>query len=67
MKRTFAPAHREGDPRVAEVVRTRRRQLGLTTEQAAKQAGCSMGMWSQMENAKRRPSIVMAEEIADAL
>jgi transcriptional regulator with XRE-family HTH domain len=66
VRRTYAP-RRDGDPRVAEVLRTRRRQLGLTTEQAAKRAGCSVGMWSQLENAKRRPSIVMAEDIADAL
>ncbi len=49
------------------MLRARRRQLGLTTEQAELAAGRSVGMWSQLENAKRRPSIVMAEAIANAL
>jgi transcriptional regulator with XRE-family HTH domain len=67
MSRSFAPAHREGDPRVAAVLRARRRGLGLSTERAAKRAGCSTGMWSMLENCKRVPSVVMAEAIADAL
>lgn len=65
-KREYAP-RRDGDPDVAAMLRRRRRMLGLTTEQAARQARCSMSMWSQLEHATRRPSIVMAEAIADAL
>jgi transcriptional regulator with XRE-family HTH domain len=66
VKRAYAP-RRDGDPDAAEVIRSRRRQLGLSIERAARLAGCSTGMWSQLENAKRRPSVVMAELIADAL
>lgn len=60
-------AHRDGDEAAGCLIRARRRQLGWSIEFAARRAGCSTGMWSQLENAKRRPSVVMAAEIADAL
>lgn len=39
---------------------------GLTIEQAARLAGISTGMVSMLEHGKRRPSIVVAERLADA-
>jgi transcriptional regulator with XRE-family HTH domain len=66
VKRVYAP-RRDGDPDAGRVIRARRRALGWSIERAARLAGCSTGMWSQLENAKRRPSIVMAAEIAEAL
>lgn len=66
MKRVYAP-RRDGDPKAAAVIRARRKALGLSIERAAGLAGCSTGMWSMLENAKRRPSIVMAAAIAEAL
>lgn len=66
MKRVYAP-RRDGDPAAGEVIRRRRHWLGWSIERAAGLAGCSTGMWSDLENAKRRPSVVMAELVADAL
>ena len=66
MKRVYDP-RRDGDPEAGEVIRRRRRRLGWSIERAAAVAGCSTGMWSDLENAKRRPSVVMAELVADAL
>jgi hypothetical protein len=58
---------RDGDPRVAELLRGARRLHRLTIEQAARLVPCSVGMWSMLEHARRRPSTVMAGAIADAL
>lgn len=66
MKRVYTP-RRGGDPKAGEVIRARRQRLRWSIEYAAARAGCSTGMWSQLENAKRRPSVVMAEAVADAL
>ncbi len=66
MKRVYTP-RRDGDQAAAEVIRSRRRQLGWSIEYAARQAPCSAGMWSELENANRRPSIVMAGAVASAL
>ncbi len=65
-KRVYEP-RRDGDPAAAAVIRARRRRLGWSIERAAALAGCSTGMWSQLENAKRRPSVVMAAAVAEAL
>lgn len=67
MSRWQERAHRDGDEDAARVIRSARRQYGLTIARAAELAGCSAGMWSLLEQAKRRPSVVMAEVIADAL
>ena len=66
VKRVYAP-RRDGDPAAGEVIRARRRALGWSIERAARLAGCSTGMWSDLENAKRRASVVMAAAVAEAL
>jgi transcriptional regulator with XRE-family HTH domain len=54
------------NPDVAVFLRRVRQLHGLTGAQAARLAGISPGMLSMLEHGKRRPSVVVAERIADA-
>jgi transcriptional regulator with XRE-family HTH domain len=63
----YAPAHRSmANPNVAVFLLRVRKMHGLSQARAAKLAGISVGMLSMLEHGKRRPSIVVAEQLAEA-
>ncbi|MEZ6242701.1 MAG: LexA family transcriptional regulator [Phycisphaerales bacterium] len=49
------PSSGSGEPGVASLIRTRRRQLSLTLDDLAARVGCAKGYLSQVENARRGP------------
>lgn len=48
-------------------IRARRENLGLSVEQAARAAGCTVSMWYKVETGERRPSLSLANRIARVL
>lgn len=53
------------NPDVAVLLSAARRRRGLTIERAAALARISTGMVSMLEHGRRRPSVVVAEVLAD--
>jgi transcriptional regulator with XRE-family HTH domain len=53
------------NPDVAVLLAAARRRRGLTIARAAALAGISAGMVSMLEHGRRRPSVVVAEVLAD--
>lgn len=45
----------------------RRKELGLTQEEAAKRAGMTRGNWSHIERGRHEPSIEQMQVISDVL
>lgn len=54
------------NPNVAVFLAKVRKLNGLTQAEAAARAQISTGMLSMLEHGKRRPSVVVAERLADA-
>lgn len=54
------------NPNVAVLLLRVRQLHRLTIAQVAELAGISVGMLSMLEHGKRRPSVVVAEHLADA-
>lgn len=52
------------DPDVAEMLRDRRRELGLTQPAAARQVGCHPVTIARLERGTRAPSLALATSIA---
>lgn len=48
-------------------IKARRQELGLTADEAARRAGCTVSMWYKVESGARRPSIALAVRMAAAL
>ena len=48
-------------------VKERRKKLGLTVEEAARRAACTVSMWYKVESGARRPSIALAVRMASVL
>ncbi len=49
------------------MIRARRRQLGISQEEASERAGISVGTWSLLERGMHRPKALTAEHVAQAL
>jgi putative transcriptional regulator len=61
------PRTRERIVRFGEVVRVRRRALGLSQEKLAERAGCDRQTINRVENAAFSPSLPRIFRLADAL
>lgn len=49
------------------VIKTKRKALGLNQSDVAKLVGCSNQYYNMVENGKRKPSVTTAKEIARVL
>lgn len=62
------PAFRERDLVLdLQKIRQRRKELGLSMEQAAKKAGITWSMWIKIERGERLPSLRVATRVARVL